>query len=104
MPVRPLTPSPLLDSLVQVENVVMVKVRDAEHLEELPMEGVDDVLVEEVAAGPEPVLWPAVRSMASGGVECKHVLVYGNQSTEAAGDDHGFTCLLVRRLQAPRIP
>lgn len=81
----------------------MVKVHDAEDPEELPKEGSDDdaeglptdggddVVVEGVAAGPEPLFWPAVRYLAGGGSDCKHVLVYGNQFKEAAGDDHSCT-------------
>lgn len=105
MPARPLPPSPLLvDSPVQVETMVMVKVRDAEDpeelptegndddvVEELPLEGGDDAVVEEVAADPEPVLWPAVRNLPSGGLDCKYVLVHGNQFKEAAVKDHDCT-------------
>ncbi|CAB1098143.1 unnamed protein product [Ectocarpus sp. CCAP 1310/34] len=70
----------------KVETVVMVKVRDAEEGEESAM-GDSDGSITGLAAGKEPVLWPVVRKMPDGRVDSKHVLVYGNQFTEATGDD-----------------
>ncbi|CAB1105158.1 unnamed protein product [Ectocarpus sp. CCAP 1310/34] len=75
----------------KVETVVMVKVRDARDREKTSTDDRRDDNITAAVACAEPVLWPAVRTMPDGGVDFKHVLVYGDKFTEATGHDRCCT-------------